>query len=245
MRKLIAFFLSISLFLLLIMGISLASDYLAQADAVYQKDNLESVIESLPLYRKAVEEDPESYEANWKMARALREYADLSMQAEVSDWKDICKVYAKEGLKFAAIAKELEPNKVEGHLYYGLSAGSYSDGVSILKAIKEGLKNKTEKAFEKAYEIDKMYDDAAPILALARMWHQLPWPYQKEKTSEKYFEEYYQYFPNNPQGLVYYAELLKDRGKKEQAIVLLKQAAQSDHAYFSKRAKELLDKWSK
>lgn len=229
---------------MLISNMAGATDYLAQADAIYQKDNLESVIESLPLYRMAVEESPDNYETNWKMARVLREYADLSMQAGVSDWKNICKVYAKEGLKFAEIAKKMEPDRVEGHLYYGLSAGSYSDGVSILKAIKEGLKNKTEKAFEKAYEIDKMYDDAAPILALARMWHQLPWPYQKEKTSEKYFEEYYQLFPDNPQGLVYYAELLKDRGKKEQAIELLNRAALSNHVYFSNRAKELLEKWT-
>lgn len=244
MRKFIVSFLSILVLLLTITGIALASDFLAQADSIYQKDNLESVIESLPLYQKAVEENPDSYEANWKMARALREYADLSMQADASDWKNICKVYAREGLKFADIAKKMEPDRVEGHLYYGLNAGSYSDGVSILKAIKEGLKNKTEKAFEKAYEIDKMYDDAAPILSLARMWHQLPWPYQKEKTSERYFEEYYQYFPDNPQGLVYYAELLKDRKKKEQAIELLTQASQSGHPYFSKRAKELLEKWS-
>ena len=242
--KRVLFLISFLIFLLISSNIAGAADYLAQADAVYQKDNLESVAESIPLYRMAVEENPDSYETNWKMARALREYADLSMEAGVPDWKNICKVYAKEGLKFAEIAKKMEPDKVEGHLFYGLNAGTYSDGVSILKAIKEGLKNKTEKSFEKAYEIDKMYDDAAPILALARMWHQLPWPYQKEKTSERYFEEYYQHFPDNPQGLVYYAELLKDRGKKEEAILLLNRAANSDHTYFSKRAKELLEKWS-
>ena len=88
-----------------------------------------------------------------------------------------------------------------------------------------------------------MYEDAGPILALGRMWHQLPWPYQKEKRSESYFEEYYQYFPDNPQGLVYYAELLDDRGKDEQAKELLIQASHSDHLYFSKRARELLEKY--
>ena len=220
----------------------LASNYLTQADAIYEKDNLESVVKALPLYRKAVEENPDSYEANWKTARALREYADLSMQADVEDWKDICEDYGKEGLEYAEIAKDMEPDKVEGQYFYGLCAGTYSDGISILKAIRKGLRKKTEKAFEKAYEIDKMYDDAGPILALGRMWHQLPWPFQKEKTSEKYFEEYYQYFPDNPQGLVYYAELLDDRNKEDEAKELLEKAAQSDHPYFSKKAKELLEK---
>lgn len=220
----------------------LASDYLAQADTIYEKDNLQSAIDSLPLYRKAVEENPDSYEANWKLARALREYADLSMQAEVEDWKDICKDYGKEGLDYAVIAIKLNPDGVEGHYFYGLSAGTYSDGISIFKAIRKGLRKKTENAFEKAYEIDKLYDDAGPILALGRMWHQLPWPYRKKKTSESYFEEYHQHFPGNPQGLVYYAELLLDRNKDEKAEELLLQASQSDHPYFSKRAKELLEK---
>jgi tetratricopeptide (TPR) repeat protein len=235
-----------SLLIVLCLAVNIAaSDYLAQADAIYEKDNLESVIESMPLYRKAVEESPDSYEANWKMARALREYADLSMQADVEDWDEICKEYGKEGLKYAEIAQDLEPDKVEGHYFYGLCAGTYSDGISILKAVREGLKKKTERAFEEAYEIDKMYDDAGPILALGRMWHQLPKLFRKTKTSEKYFEEYYQYFPNNPQGLVYYAELLITRDKDDQAKELLEEAAQSGHPYFSKKAKELLeDKFS-
>ena len=220
----------------------LASDYLTQADAIYEKDNLQSVIDSLPLYRKAVEENPDSYKANWKMARALREYADLSMQADVEDWEDICEDYGKEGLDYAEIAIDLNPDGVEGHYFYGLSAGTYSDGISILKAIRKGLRKKTENAFEKAYEIDKLYDDAGPILALGRMWHQLPWPYRKRKTSESYFEEYYQYFPNNPQGLVYFAELLLDRNKDEKAEELLLQASQSGHPYFSIKAKKLLEK---
>lgn len=240
MKKKLIFLVSLFIIACISMTVS-ATDYLSEADAIYEKDNLESVIKSMPLYRKAVEANPDSYEANWKMARVLREYADLSMQADVEDWDEICEDYGKEGLDYAEIAIDLNPDGVEGHYFYGLCAGTYSDGISILKAIRKGLRKKTERAFEKAYEIDKMYDDAGPILALGRMWHQLPWPFQKEKTSEKYFEEYYQLFPDNPQGQVYYAELLDDRNKKDKARELLEKAAQSDHPYFSKKAKELLE----
>ena len=219
---------------------SMSTDYLAEADAIYIKDNLESVVDSLPLYRKAVEANPESYEANWKMARALREYADLSIETGIEDWKDICKEYGKEGLKYAEIAQDLEPEKVEGHYFYGLSAGTYSDGISILKAIREGLRKKTERAFEKAYEINKMYDDAGPILALGRMWHQLPKLYRKTSRSESYFEEYHQHFPDNPQGLVYFAELLITRNKDERAKEMLEKASQSSHPHYSNKAQELL-----
>ena len=240
MKKII--FILTSILILFPLAINIvASDNLIQADAIYEKDNLEKVVESLPLYRKAVEEYPDNYETNWKMARALREYADLSMQADIEDWKNICKEYGKEGLKYAEIAQDLEPDKVEGHYFYGLCAGTYSDGISILKAIREGLRKKTERSFEKAYEIDKMYDDAGPILALGRMWHQLPRPFRKTSRSENYFEEYYQHYPDNPQGLVYFAELLITRNKDERAKELLEKAAQSNHLYFSNMAKELLE----
>jgi len=88
-------------------------------------------------------------------------------------------------------AKELEPEKIEGHYYYGLSAGTYSDGISILKALKEGLKKSTEKAFETAYAMDKMYEDGGPMLCLGRFWHQLPFPFKNKKRAEKYLAEHH------------------------------------------------------
>jgi len=52
----------------------------------------------------------------------------------LDDWKDICKKYGKDGMKYGKKAIGPAPDKIEGHYYYGLCAGSYSDGVSILKA---------------------------------------------------------------------------------------------------------------
>ena len=94
----------------------------------------------------------------------------------------------------------MEPDRVEGNLFYGLSAATYSDGISILKAIKEGLRTKTEKAFERAYEIDKMYDDAAPILSLARMWHQLPGPIKRRRLPKNTSKNTMLFFPTIPKG---------------------------------------------
>jgi tetratricopeptide (TPR) repeat protein len=160
----------------------------------------------------------------------------------LDDWKDICKKYGKDGMKYGKKAIGLAPDKIEGHYYYGLYAVSYSDGVSILKVIKEGLKKSTENAFETTYEIDKMYEECGPMLCLGRFWHQLPFPMKNKKRALKYFEECQKYFPNDPQRLVYYAELLIDMREKSQAKPLLEKAAASDHPYYSKRAKELLEK---
>jgi len=223
---------------------SLANDTIAQADALFEKGditNTSSILESIPLYIKAVEANPDSYEANWKCARAHREYANLNLEQESEDWENICKKYGKDGMVYGEKAIELEPDKVEGQYYYGLCIASYSDGVSILKALKEGLKGSTQDAFYAAYEIDKMFEDGGPILAIARFWHQLPFPLRNKKRAEKYFDEHHESFPDDPQGLVYFAELLIDRKKKDEAKPLLEKAVAGDEPYYIKRAKELLE----
>lgn len=112
----------------------------------------------------------------------------------------------------------------------------------MLKALKEGLKQSTQDVFYTAYGIDKMFEDGGPILAIARFWHQLPFPMKNKKRAQKYFEEYYKYFPGDPQGLVYFAELLIDRRKKDEARPLLEKAIAGDEPYYSKWTKELLEK---
>ncbi len=220
---------------------SLANDTIGQADTLFDKGDVDSILESIPLYVKAVEANPDSYESNWKCARAHREYADYYLEHELEGWKDICKKYGKDGMEYGEKAKELEPDKIEGHYYYGLSAATYSDGVSILKALKEGLKGSTQDAFYKAYDIDKMYDIGGPMLAIGRFWHQLPFPLRNKKRAEKYLEEHHKYFPDDPEGLVYYAELLIDRRKKDEAKPLLEKAIAGDEPYYSKWAERLLE----
>jgi len=221
--------------------VSMAEDPLVEADALFEKGDIASILESIPLYIKAVEANPDSYEANWKCARAHREYADHALEGEHEGWKDICKEYGKKGMEYAEKAKELEPEKIEGHYYFGLSAGTYSDGVSILKALKEGLKGSTQEAFYKAYELDKMYDIGGPMLAIGRFWHKLPFPLRLKRRAERYLEEHHKYFPDDPEGLVYYAELLIDMGKKKKAKPLLEKAIMGDEPFYSKLAKEMLE----
>jgi hypothetical protein len=221
--------------------ISMAEDPLIEADALFEKGEITSILESIPLYIKAVETNSDSYEANWKCARAHREYANLNLEQELEGWKDICKKYGKDGMGYGEKAKELEPDKIEGHYYYGLCVASYSDGVSILKALKEGLKGSTQDAFYTAYEIDKMFEDGGPMLCIGRFWHQLPFPLTNKRRAKKYFEEHHEYFPDDPQGLVYFAELLIDGRKKGEARPLLEKAVAGDEPYYSKWAERLLE----
>jgi tetratricopeptide (TPR) repeat protein len=226
---------------------STATDYVTEADKLFDQGGLENFKQAIELYQKALVENPNSYEANWKCARAYREYGYAAKTQKIEGWKDICAKYGKEGMQYAQKAIELEPEKPDGYYYYGLNVGIYSDGVSIFTALSEGLKDKTQSSFEKTYNIDKMYKEGGPMIALGRFWQVLPWPMRDRKQSLQYYREYQAtpYFADNMEVHVYLGELLIQVGgdkNKSEAKGYLEKAAQSGDPYFSDQALELLSK---
>jgi tetratricopeptide (TPR) repeat protein len=224
-----------------------AAGYVAEADRLFDQGGLANYQQAIELYMKALAENPNNYEANWKCARAHREYGDSAKNEKVDGWKDICAQLGKDGMNYAQKATQLEPDKPDGYYYYGLNVGIYSDGVSIFTALSEGLKDKTQKAFEKTYALDKMYRQGGPMIALGRFWQVLPWPMRDRKKSLKYYREYQatRYFADNMEVHVYLGELLIQIGgktNKSEAKGYLEKAAQSDDPIFKARAKALLNK---
>ncbi len=221
-----------------------AVDYLAEADKIYDQGGIENFQKSIDLYVKAVEQQPDDYEANWKCARAHRQYADQARKKDVAGWKEICAQYGKTGMQYAQKAIELKPERPDGHYFYGLNVGIYSDGVSIFTALKEGLKDKTQKSFEKTYEINKMYRDGGPMLSLGRFWAVLPWPMRDRKKSLAYYREYQQtpHFATNTEAQLFVAELLiqiSGDDNRAEAKGYVEKALKSDDPYFNDWAKQL------
>lgn len=184
---------------------------------------------------------PQDYTLNWKAAQAARKYGDYLVMEEITGWKDTARLAAKEGMKYGEIAFKLNPTGIEGWYWYGLCVGTYSDCVSIVKAIAEGLKGKTQMGFENAYKFDKMYDNGGPILSLGRFWQVLPGiAGQDRKKAEKLFDEYITIFGKNADAnssaWYYRGQIYKDTGRTAQARADLEKAA----AMGNKDAKKLL-----
>jgi len=173
---------------------------------------------------------PQDYELNWKAAEAARRYGDFIVTEEGAGWKDAARPLAKEGMKYAEIAFKLNPNGVEGWYWYACSVGTYSDCVSIITALAEGLKGKTQKGFETSYKLDKTYDDGGPILGLGRFWQVLPGiAGQDRKKAELLLNEYIALEGSRPDvgsSVWYYrGQLYKDTGRAAEAKVDLQKAA--------------------
>ncbi len=179
---------------------------------------------------KAAAAAPSDYELNWKAAQAARKYGDYLVVEEIPGWKDTARLATKEGMKYGEIAFKLNATGIEGWYWYGLCVGTYSDCVSIVKALAEGLKGKTQMGFENAYKTDKMYDDGGPILALGRFWQVLPGiAGQDRKKAEQLFNEYMDLFASQPDpsasAWYYRGQLYKDTGRAAEAKVDLQKAA--------------------
>ncbi|MDJ0803139.1 MAG: hypothetical protein QNI89_11215 [Desulfobacterales bacterium] len=237
------------LLLLLLLAAPAAADdqALRDADARYAVGGLEDLKASLALYAQARQAAPLDYATLWKSARAHRDYGNRAKQAKLPDWKAICKTQGKTAMQLAERAIALAPERVEGHYYYGLSVGIYSDGVSIFTALSEGLKDKTQTSFEKAYALDKHYNDAGPILSLGRFWTVLPWPMHDKKRALQYFREYEKtgFLEAYAEAQVYFGELLIKLGgkaNKQEARRWLEIAAQAPERYYAERATRLLAK---
>ncbi len=225
----------------------LAAGHLTEADKLYTQGGLGNFKQAIELYKQVLAKNPNDYEANWKAARAHREYGEAAKTEKIDGWKEICAKYGKAGMNFAQKATEVEPEKPDGYYYYGLNVGIYSDGVSMFTALSEGLKDKTQNSFEKTYALDKMYEQGGPMIALGRFWQVLPWPMRDRKKSLRYYREYQatKYFTDNIEVHVYLGELLIQIGgqkNKSEAKGYLEKAAQSNDVFFKERAKELLKK---
>lgn len=179
---------------------------------------------------KAAAAAPNDYTANWMAAKALRKYGDELVVQEAAGWKDLAKAASKEGMRFGDIAQKLNPKGVEGWYWYGVCVGTYSDCVSIVTALAEGLKGKTQKGFETAYAIDKSYENGDPIISLGRFWQVLPGIAGRDlKKAESLFNEYINNYgsgPNPSKDAWYFRGLLyKDAGKTAEARADLQKAA--------------------
>ncbi len=230
---------------LILAAAAAAAKDLAEADRLFALGGLENFEKSIPLYTQAAAQDPGNFEAHWKAARAHREYAHAAKKQNLESWKKICAEHGKIGMQHAQKAIDLEPGKPDGHYYYGVNVGIYSDGVSIVTALAEGLKDKTQGSFEKAYALDKAYKQGGPMLSLGRFWSVLPWPMRDRQKGLDYFREYQKagYFEANIEAHLFLAELLIQMGgeeNKKEARGYLDKAARSSDPYFRDWAARLL-----
>jgi hypothetical protein len=240
-------FLSMIILAALMPVMAIANPLLEEMDALNRAGGYDNQKKAIELGLAAVTAEPDSYETNWKLARAYAYYTHSLQEHLVPGWEEACRTDAKKGMDYAEKAMTLEPDKIEGCYFFAFNAGMYSFGISIFGAITEGLKGKTQKNFEKVYALDKHFEEGDVMISLARFWHQLPWPLKNLKESLRYYREYQAspFYGKDPNTMVIMADLLADMGgkdNKQEAREILEVAMNGCGAYYLAIAREVMKK---
>ncbi len=230
-----------------------AQEWIQKGDEAYAKFDNAAALEA---YQKAVEADPNNYEALWKLSRA---YVDVG---ETLKDKDQRKQYYRRAEEYARKAIEVNPNGAKGHLYLSVALGRVALDASPKERIRMSKEIKAE--VDKALQLDPNDDIAWHVLA---RWHRklstLSWIEKKfanlflggvpkEASIEKAVEAFQKAIELNPDHINHHLQLAityEKMGEKEKAIaeykkvleLPVKDADDPEHKAFAKERLEDLE----
>ncbi len=165
---------------------------------------------------KLLEKSPQDYEVRWQLARAEWWLADRSKDSEGK------RIHGQRGYEHGEKAVAINPDGVEGYTWYAAALGEYGLGISIIKALFQGLDGKFRKQCQQAIEIDAGYDGGAPLRAMGRLYAKLPFPKQDLRRSRELLEEASKLAPERFLTRIYLAETMIALGRPQEALPHLK-----------------------
>ena len=155
------------------------------------------------------------YDAQWAAASAWEFVADNEPRHPERV------AAAKQGIALARLARELQPDRVEGHYWYALTVGLLADADRAygLKAVSE-----MDQALRRAMALDERYDYAGPVRVLGILLLRAPAPPVSMGSSRKglrLLQHAVELFPNYPENMLYLAEAFRDNKRNLEAREVL------------------------
>jgi len=208
------------------------SDRVREADDYYlARQTPENLTKGLELLRADVEQDPNDYEAWWRISRIIyyqARHAAASARLKLLD----------SGNDAGKKAIALEPNRPEGHYWlasnYDLTAEArgYLRGLLWVDAIRKELVT--------VNRLDPDYEDAGGLRLLGRLDYRAPFFYGGDKRrSIDLLKDCLNRFPDNSSAMLYLSDSYMALGQKDDARKQLEQIL--DLCENSQRASELAE----
>jgi tetratricopeptide (TPR) repeat protein len=144
-----------------------SAELLKQADECYSaREDLARVREGLETLRRARAVDYNNFELAWRTARL-----DYVLGDKTTNEEERLKAF-REGIEAGEIAVRAEPEKPEGHFWYGANQGGYANARGPLYGLSaaEGLR----KEMETVLRLDEGFLGGSAFMVLGRLDVELP-----------------------------------------------------------------------
>jgi len=215
------------------------AEILARADALYEKrgetGNVRACVELLESA-----EQSSDYEVAWREGRAL---FFLGQEAEREGER---RSLHQRGAGSCQRASQDQPFRVEAHFWLGVNLALLAQTERPFRALRHALV--ARRALRLAARINPAYHAAAPLRVLARLEHKLPKIFGGNRTRARAnFEDAIALAPANTVTRIYFAEMLIDEGKpdeaKEQLEEILRAPVEPSWAFETKRDKRAAEEY--
>jgi len=161
---------------------------------------------------------PQAYEVLWRIARWYYWMADAP---GISDEEKAR--LGKLTWDYGDRATRADPGRVEGWFYASTGVGMYSIGISIVKALLEGMEGKYLDRLKKAQSIDPTFYGYGAGVSWGRYYYELPWPKYDAEKSEQELRQALRQNPKNLRAKVFLAELYFKEDQPQEARKLLEE----------------------
>jgi len=190
---------------------------LAEIDANWAiRDQPGKMDVDLQLLQKAEKLAPDDYEVVWRLARHYYWMADDPSSSNEEKARN-GKITWETGDR----ATQINPARVEGWFYASAGVGMYSIGISIIKALLDGMESKYLDRLKKSQAADPSYYGYGGDVSWGRYYYEVPWPKYDADKSEVSYRKALKNAPKNLRAKVYLAELYAKEGHPAEARKLL------------------------
>jgi tetratricopeptide (TPR) repeat protein len=121
--------------------------------------------------------------------------------------------FGKLGWELGERALAADPRRVEGWFYAMSGMGSYSLGIGVFSALRQGIEGKFKDRLGQAERLDAGFLAGGIQTAWGRFWFKLPWPKHDAKKSGQALRDALVRNPDSVRAHVYLGDLLLDEGE--------------------------------
>lgn len=191
----------------------------ADLDALYRdRERPDSARAAERGWAARVAADAADFEAAWKLART-RYWLGTNGPGTGDEKKRLLEA----GIAAGRLAAAARPDAPEGHFWMAANMGALADA----HGLRQGIKYRTpiREALEKALAIDPAFLDGSPDRALGRWYFKVPRLFGGDlEKSEAHLRKALGYNESSIISMLFLAEALLERDKKDEARALLRKA---------------------